>query len=284
MVLCSFWLTSSQPMRTASAITLRCVGMYTVPDRTLPDCIKYRECVLHDKEVRVVDRDGNVTFLLWDRECAKLIGMTSSDLHAKYPKCLNAFPPEILALRGYAMLFRITVRNEQFENLHNAFAVMKIINDCALEFVSDDEVVSPITQQGSTKEFTNSGCGAVKRSLLDEFSSTQSSKKPKEAILLLAAYMGIAKQRHGIDLAASQTYILRGHDSELYDKLKETDGEAAAPAFRLAEQRRSVAKQHQYSDKQSKEIGSEAAPATRQKEEMVLFTGGIDARNGTVHP
>nr|GMD68266.1 uncharacterized protein LOC109169864 [Ipomoea batatas] len=54
---------------------------------------------------------------------------------------------------------------------------------------------------------------------------------------------------------------------------KETDGEAAAPAFRLAEQRRSVAKQHQYSDKQSKEIGSEAAPATRQKEEMVLFTG-----------
>nr|GMD96920.1 replication protein A 70 kDa DNA-binding subunit B-like [Ipomoea batatas] len=90
------------------------------------------------RQVRVVDRDGNVTFLLWDRECAKLIGMASSDLHAKYPKLLEATENEELALEG-------------------------LIGG------------------------------------------------------LLAAYMGIAKQRHGIDLAASQTYILRGHDSELYD-------------------------------------------------------------------
>nr|GMC91160.1 GAMYB transcription factor [Ipomoea batatas] len=36
---------------------------------------------------------------------------------------------EIECLVGLAMLFRIATRKEQFENLHNAFAVMKVIND-----------------------------------------------------------------------------------------------------------------------------------------------------------
>nr|GMD65904.1 replication protein A 70 kDa DNA-binding subunit D-like [Ipomoea batatas] len=33
---------------------------------------------------------------------------------------------------GLAMIFKIAIRNEQFDNLYNAFAVMKIINDHAL--------------------------------------------------------------------------------------------------------------------------------------------------------
>nr|GMD75040.1 hypothetical protein Iba_chr13aCG11080 [Ipomoea batatas] len=38
------------------------------------------------------------------------------------------------------------------------------------------------------------------------------AKYPK----ILAGYMGIAKQRHGIDSAASQNCILRDHDSKLF--------------------------------------------------------------------
>nr|GMD48389.1 replication factor A protein 1-like [Ipomoea batatas]GMD81042.1 replication factor A protein 1-like [Ipomoea batatas] len=125
---------------------------------------------------------------------------------------MQVFPPEILALKGSSMAFRIAIRKQQFHNMHNAFGVMQILNDPALvdahcpelledsenedndkqlldaeddeeEFVSDDEVQSPITQQDSAKDFTQSGSGPVKRNVLDEFSSTQTSKKTKEATI-----------------------------------------------------------------------------------------------------
>lgn len=37
-------------------------------------------------KIRVVDLNGNAPFLLWDRECCELLGMTAYDLNAKQDK------------------------------------------------------------------------------------------------------------------------------------------------------------------------------------------------------
>ncbi|XP_019196181.1 PREDICTED: uncharacterized protein LOC109190185 [Ipomoea nil] len=157
-------------------------------------------------KVRVVDRAGNAPFIIWDRECTELIGITTAELFEKYPQVRPTLPDEILAIRGVVMVFKIAARKEQFDNLHNAFAVMKIINDHALidayspdllengdhdkeeliaegddeDFVSKNEVESSVCHQGSPKEFTDTGSRSLKRSLLDEFSSTESSKKTRD--------------------------------------------------------------------------------------------------------
>nr|GMD29017.1 replication protein A 70 kDa DNA-binding subunit D-like [Ipomoea batatas] len=81
------------PMPLKCVIKLRCVRTYLIPDRVATNSIKSRECLFHDKEV---------------------------------------FPPEILALKGSSMAFRIAIRKQQFHNMHNAFGVMQILNDPAL--------------------------------------------------------------------------------------------------------------------------------------------------------
>ncbi|XP_019168546.1 PREDICTED: uncharacterized protein LOC109164474 [Ipomoea nil] len=46
-------------------------------------------------KVRVVDLDGNALFLLWDKECLDLLGVSADDLnssHTKFQNYLNAFP------------------------------------------------------------------------------------------------------------------------------------------------------------------------------------------------
>nr|GMC92203.1 putative transposase [Ipomoea batatas] len=62
---------------------------------------------------------------------------------------------------------------EEYENEDNA--------KHGLDAKDDEE--SPITQQNSAKDFTQSGSGPVKISFLDEFSSTKTSKKTKEATI-----------------------------------------------------------------------------------------------------
>ncbi|XP_019161866.1 PREDICTED: uncharacterized protein LOC109158412 [Ipomoea nil] len=80
-------------------------------------------------KIRVVDLDGNAPFILWDKECTELLGIFATDLRKKILEGPLRVPREIESLVGIAMLFRIAARNEQFDNLHNAFAVMKVIND-----------------------------------------------------------------------------------------------------------------------------------------------------------
>ncbi|XP_019198913.1 PREDICTED: replication protein A 70 kDa DNA-binding subunit A-like [Ipomoea nil] len=82
-------------------------------------------------KVRVVDRDGNASFLLCDSECKELIGMSAIELRGKYPQDKQLFPNEISSLCSMTLIFKISVRKEQFQ-LPNAFAVMEIINDYSL--------------------------------------------------------------------------------------------------------------------------------------------------------
>lgn len=39
-------------------------------------------------QVRVIDVDGNAPFLLWDRECNQLLGMTTSKLKSLHPEVI----------------------------------------------------------------------------------------------------------------------------------------------------------------------------------------------------
>ncbi|XP_031116690.1 uncharacterized protein LOC116020352 [Ipomoea triloba] len=121
-------------------------------------------------KVRVVDRNGNAPFLLWDRECKELIGMSAVELRDKYPQDNQLLPNEILSLCSMALIWKIAVRKEQFDNLHNAFAVMK-------EFLSEGEAESPLAITGNAKDVEVLDSGAVKRCLLDQFSSTKTSSK-----------------------------------------------------------------------------------------------------------
>ncbi|XP_019173002.1 PREDICTED: uncharacterized protein LOC109168433 [Ipomoea nil] len=80
-------------------------------------------------KVRVVDLDGNAPFLLWDRECLDLIGISADDLKDTHTKGRKGLPKELETLIGLNMLFRIAVRKEQFQKYLNAFPVMRIITD-----------------------------------------------------------------------------------------------------------------------------------------------------------
>ncbi|XP_031099674.1 uncharacterized protein LOC116003874 [Ipomoea triloba] len=158
-------------------------------------------------KVRVVDMNGNAPFLIWDRECRELIGMSTADLRDKYPQDNQLLPNEILSLCSMTLIWKIDVRKEQFDNLHNAFAVMKIINDTKLidsycpelldnfdndptsklesndcfesdeEFLSKGEAESPLAINATGKDVVDLDSGVVKRCLLDEFSSTKNTAK-----------------------------------------------------------------------------------------------------------
>lgn len=43
------------------------------------------EILRYRVKVRVVDRDGNAPFLLWDRECEQLVGVPATVLHERHP-------------------------------------------------------------------------------------------------------------------------------------------------------------------------------------------------------
>lgn len=77
-------------------------------------------------KIRVADLEGNAPFLLWDRECNQLLGISTAELKSRRPNATQMIPPELESLIRQCMVFRVAVRKQQFENLHNAFSVMRI--------------------------------------------------------------------------------------------------------------------------------------------------------------
>nr|GLL21304.1 uncharacterized protein LOC109191207 [Ipomoea trifida] len=154
-------------------------------------------------KLRVYDAKGSAPFLLWDREALDLLGgITAEELKAMQPKVPTRIPKEIVSLVGRGMLFKISVERDRLEKRNLAFPVMQIKDDIALvneycpgmlkeakqkstnseeplddEFDSD-EAESPLPNPLSqVAKGCSSDSEAVKRRLLDEFSSTQLSKK-----------------------------------------------------------------------------------------------------------
>nr|GMC60314.1 replication protein A 70 kDa DNA-binding subunit B-like [Ipomoea batatas] len=79
--------------------------------------------------VRVADDTGDALMLIWDRECSDLVGVSASDLSAKYLEGNRGIPPELGCLRGLSMLFKILMKKDQAESYYSAFTVLSICRD-----------------------------------------------------------------------------------------------------------------------------------------------------------
>nr|GMD32885.1 replication protein A 70 kDa DNA-binding subunit B-like [Ipomoea batatas] len=168
-------------------------------------------------KLRVYDAKGSAPFLLWDREALELLGgITAEELKAMQPKVPTKIPKEIVSLVGRGMLFKINVERDRLEKRNLAFPVMQIKDDIAVVneycpgmlkvtnqkstnsyeqldddfdsdegFFSDEEAESPLPNP--LTQVAKGGANdseAVKRRLLDEFSSTQVSKKKTHTVLI----------------------------------------------------------------------------------------------------
>nr|GMC96261.1 replication protein A 70 kDa DNA-binding subunit B-like [Ipomoea batatas] len=146
--------------------------------------------------VRVADDTGDAPMLIWDRECSDLVGVSASDLLAKYPEGNKGIPPELECLRGLSMLFRILMKKDQAESYYSAFTVLSICRDenvlgqhCSNLLGSserdgisgDGHCVSGVIGLEDFEEgFGVDGVDVtLKRSLLKDFDCCGSSKKSK---------------------------------------------------------------------------------------------------------
>nr|GMD76483.1 replication factor A protein 1-like [Ipomoea batatas] len=89
-------------------------------------------CVRYKVVVRVVDKRDDAPFLLWDRECADLVGVPASLLFEKYLKEDIDIPPELESLIGRSMIFKLSLKRDQMRGPTSAYNVMRVITDQAL--------------------------------------------------------------------------------------------------------------------------------------------------------
>nr|GMC97860.1 replication protein A 70 kDa DNA-binding subunit D-like [Ipomoea batatas] len=99
-------------------------------------------------KIRVVDVNGTAPLLLWDREVLDLLCLKADELKAMQPSVMTKVPKDIRNLKG-----------------------------------RDDPTESPIAATPGKQDEAGNETEAVKRSLLDEFSSTQPSKKKKDVVV-----------------------------------------------------------------------------------------------------
>nr|GMC64484.1 replication protein A 70 kDa DNA-binding subunit D-like [Ipomoea batatas] len=159
------------------------------------DCSKcksrYDECIYRYKiKVRVVDVKGTTPFLLWDREALDLVSVKADELLATQPKVMIKIHKELKTMVG---------RVKHFPEMFNTYCpgLLDDCDDCLSSklqltdneldsdegFFSEEEAESP--NMNAVKELSVhvTETEAVKRSLLDQFSSTQTSKKKKVVVV-----------------------------------------------------------------------------------------------------
>nr|GMC60468.1 replication protein A 70 kDa DNA-binding subunit D-like [Ipomoea batatas] len=146
-------------------------------------------------KIHVVDVNGTAPLLLWDREVLDLLCLKADELKAMQPSVMTKVPKDIRNLKGRGLFFKISVKSETFDKLDNAVPVLQVKHFpemfetyCpGLIQHNDDEFSSKLqlTQDDSDSDEDEAGneTEAVKRSLLDEFSSTQPSKKKKDVVV-----------------------------------------------------------------------------------------------------
>nr|GME05103.1 replication protein A 70 kDa DNA-binding subunit B-like [Ipomoea batatas] len=131
--------------------------------------------------VRVLDKTSDAPFVLWDKDCFELLGITAYDLKIKYSMSKMQVPVEFEQLRNKSMVFRINLKNEHIRNPAKPISVLS-------ESESGDEAISLIVQanlklKGVANEQDEVDTGAIKRCLLDQFSSSQNLKKCRPLVI-----------------------------------------------------------------------------------------------------
>nr|GLL29305.1 uncharacterized protein LOC109155334 [Ipomoea trifida] len=135
--------------------------------------------------VRVLDKTSDAPFVLWDKDCFELLGITAYDLKFKYSMSKMQVPVEFEQLRNKSMVFRINLKSEHIRNPAKPIPVLSVIRNEELE---GDEAISPIVQanlklKGVATDQDEVDTGAIKRCLLDQFSSSQNLKKCKALVI-----------------------------------------------------------------------------------------------------
>nr|GME05898.1 replication protein A 70 kDa DNA-binding subunit D-like [Ipomoea batatas] len=182
---------SSSKMKTTTLSDIfskREIGDFWVPCKII-GTLRYK------LKIRVVDVNGTAPLLLWDREVLDLLCLKADELKAMQPSVMTKVPKDIRNLKGKGLFFKISVKSETFDKLENAVPVLQVKHFpemfetyCpGLIQHNDDEFSSKLqlTQDDSDSD-EDEACNeteAVKRSLLDEFSSTQPSKKKKDVVV-----------------------------------------------------------------------------------------------------
>nr|GMC82681.1 replication protein A 70 kDa DNA-binding subunit B-like [Ipomoea batatas] len=145
-------------------------------------------------KIRVVDVNGTAPLLLWDREVLELLCLKADELKAMQPSIFvksetfdnldNAVP--ILQVKHFPEMFEtycpglIQHNDDEFSS---KLQLTQDDSDSDEGFFLDDPTESPIAATPGKQDEAGNETEAVKRSLLDEFSSTQPSKKKKEVVV-----------------------------------------------------------------------------------------------------
>ncbi|XP_019178280.1 PREDICTED: uncharacterized protein LOC109173497 [Ipomoea nil] len=169
---------------------------------------KYKEGMARYRvKIRVMDKGlSYAPFLLWDRECSELVGIPANLLYNKYNK-VSDIPKELESLIGMSMIFKISLKISEMRGANPAYIVMRLLRDEILvstycsklkdnqekDLISkmidedeedddesdqeasngDNEVNSPTSVQQTQSPVPNlEECNLVKRSLIDQFSSS----------------------------------------------------------------------------------------------------------------
>ncbi|XP_031095113.1 replication protein A 70 kDa DNA-binding subunit A-like [Ipomoea triloba] len=176
---------------------------------------RYDDCIYRYKiKVRVVDLKGTAPFLLWDREALDLVSVRADELVAKQPKVMIKIPKELKTMVGRGLFFKVNVQKNQLDNLSHVIPVMSVKHfpemfntycpgllddyddglsskllltdnesDSDEGFFSEEEAESPNVNAVKEQTVHVTETDAVKRSLLDQFSSTQNSKKKRVMVV-----------------------------------------------------------------------------------------------------
>nr|GMD83310.1 replication factor A protein 1-like isoform X2 [Ipomoea batatas] len=131
--------------------------------------------------VRVLDKTSDAPFVLWDKDCFELLGITAYDLKTKYSMAKMHVPIEFEQLRNKSMVFRINLKNEHIRNPAKPISVLSESESC-------DEAISPIVQanlklKGVANDQDEVDTCAIKRCPLDQFSSSQNLKKCRPLVI-----------------------------------------------------------------------------------------------------
>ncbi|XP_031108610.1 uncharacterized protein LOC116013091 [Ipomoea triloba] len=83
--------------------------------------------------VRVLDKTSDAPFLLWEKDCFDLLGISAYDLKTKYSMAKMHVPTEFDQLRNKCMVFRINLKNEHIRNPTKPISVLSVMHDEKLE-------------------------------------------------------------------------------------------------------------------------------------------------------
>ncbi|XP_019181618.1 PREDICTED: uncharacterized protein LOC109176667 [Ipomoea nil] len=195
---------------TSGALTVTPVADLLKKKQYQEGMARYRvKVIVLDKGLR------DVPFLLWDRECSELVGIPAHSLYTKYNK-VSDIPRELESLVGLRMIFKISLKMEFMKGATSAYTVVRVLRDEVLVSAycskliedqekdlmtkmidedededeesdqeasnGDNEVNSPLSiQQSQSLDIEPEDPNGVKRSLLDQFSSSR--KKGKNVVV-----------------------------------------------------------------------------------------------------